>query len=155
LWISINSKEVTDFRMMEWWPVVVFWTIMYVGWHYRNGLLVPKAEYLPIPRAMFKIDCQLEAFRRFIEAKEDLFGRFWVWSEFRMEEELNWLDFPKEEEGNSFQVEEYLTFCQGHYPMVRRDQFTKETVKLMKVAYRNVSKLPEPEESEGSEVDED
>jgi len=62
-----NKKLKDEFEPMEWWPIVIFWTILFEGWKHRNSHLIPKAHERPIPKTILQILVNFEAFRIFAQ----------------------------------------------------------------------------------------
>ena len=83
----------------------------------------------------------MEAFRRYVEATNDGNKSCWVWAEVEMQKEWEWtgLDMPGDDVDEN--ITAYLDMSRAHYPMIRREAFTKAVVSLYKLAEQNVSDI--------------
>ena len=121
---------------MEWFLVIVYWTIIFEFWKHRNSQLIPKSKDRPIPKTIFYILYALETFRQIAEetTKEEVEAL----SDEQIRQQWAFYDIQVQGETMDEQIEHYMATTTDYFPMLKRPEFQKAIYKKLAIFSANV-----------------
>ena len=140
----------SDPTVIQWWPIVIFWAILWAAWKFRNGILVPDAEKLSSMQAVHNVMCYLEGFRRVLEAGTGEQQVVWIEFELQKQWEVDNVELPGATMEEKIQ---YLVDTEtGEYRMIKRLDFVNALYNFFRSFELNYTRFLEKREQH-EEVD--
>ena len=102
------------------------------GWLFRNSILIPEADPIPIPKLIFMVHCYFEGFRLFMVSKSPKPEQYAVWTEQEIHRKQEELGFNEEQVDVETSVKRLIAHCGKFYPMVLRENLVTRLHSLLK-----------------------